>query len=605
MPLLDTERNIVTPVAGTTRDSILSRYNKFGMDFYLIDTAGLRKKAKVTEDLEFYSVLRSIRSIESSDVCILMLDATAGIEAQDLNIFNLVVRNKKGCVIVVNKWDLIEKESNTMKEFAEAIRRRIAPFSDVPIVFTSVPNKQRILDVLQTAMRVYYSRIRKIPTSALNEYLLPIIEETPPPSTKGKYIRIKYVTQLASPTPSFAFFVNLPQYIKEGTAVFWRIRSANDGTSRECRSRSFSARNKAGIFTNDTVRIHEKNQFAYWQFAARPVRWPPRCLYGTIRRSAAKAKADSRPEFISYPTREAGETGDPANAPHYVSLAGKWRAIVSTTRQGGEPGFYKPAFTSTAWQEVDVPNTSVVQGLSPLEALTPPQLPAEIPLVQYRAVIDVPYLWLDRDMFIHVEGVGGAYTVYVNDRRIGYSDDSRTPTEFPISEAVTDGVNTIGIEVYGYSTGNWMETLLPQLQPGSLGGVYVYSQPKLRIEDFVIRTQSDTTKVHGWVDFAVVMSNSYRSAEKITFGYDIYSPTGKSAYLQPDRYGDSRQQHRYAGLPRSARKYLEKHGLVARPAEPVQTDALHPAGRPDHRIHSVEIRVQSRGTARRRTVDQR
>ena len=240
-----------------------------------------------------------------------------------------------------------------------------------------------------------------------------------------------------------------------------------------------------------------------------------------------EGKADSRPEFISYPTREAGETGDPANAPHYVSLAGKWRAIVSTTRQGGEPGFYKPAFTSTAWQEVDVPNTSVVQGLSPLEALTPPQLPAEIPLVQYRAVIDVPYLWLDRDMFIHVEGVGGAYTVYVNDRRIGYSDDSRTPTEFPISEAVTDGVNTIGIEVYGYSTGNWMETLLPQLQPGSLGGVYVYSQPKLRIEDFVIRTQSDTTKVHGWVDFAVVMSNSYRSAEKITFGYDIYSPTGK------------------------------------------------------------------------------
>ena len=218
--LLDSERNIVTPVAGTTRDSILTRYNKFGMDFYLIDTAGLRKKNKVTEDLEFYSVLRSVRAIESSDVCILMLDASQGIESQDMNIFSLVVRNKKGCVIVVNKWDLIEKESNTMKEFAEAIRRRLSPFNDVPIVFTSVLNKQRILEVLQTAMQVYYSRIRKIPTSQLNEYLLPIIEETPPPSTKGKYIRIKYVTQLASPTPSFAFFVNLPQYIKEGYRRF-------------------------------------------------------------------------------------------------------------------------------------------------------------------------------------------------------------------------------------------------------------------------------------------------------------------------------------------------------------------------------------------------
>ena len=210
--LLDRERNIVTPIAGTTRDSILTRYNKFGMDFYLIDTAGLRKKTKVTDDLEFYSVLRSIRSIESSDVCILMIDASAGVEAQDMNIFRLIERNKKGCVIVINKWDLVEKGSNTMKEYAESIRRRIAPFDDVPIVFTSVLNKQRILDVLQTAMNVYYARIRRIPTSALNEYLLPIIEQTPPPSTKGKYIRIKYVTQLASPTPAFAFFVNLPQY---------------------------------------------------------------------------------------------------------------------------------------------------------------------------------------------------------------------------------------------------------------------------------------------------------------------------------------------------------------------------------------------------------
>lgn len=214
--LLGTERNIVTPIAGTTRDSILSRYNKFGMDFYLIDTAGLRKKTKVTEDLEFYSVLRSVRSIETSDVCILMIDATTGIESQDLNIFNLIVRNKKGCVIVINKWDLVDKTEKTMKEMTENIRRRIAPFSDVPIIFTSVLNKQRIMDVLQTAMRVCHSRARRIPTSELNEYLLPIIEETPPPSTKGKYIRIKYVTQLSSPTPVFAFFVNLPQYIKEG-----------------------------------------------------------------------------------------------------------------------------------------------------------------------------------------------------------------------------------------------------------------------------------------------------------------------------------------------------------------------------------------------------
>ena len=214
--LLGTERNIVTPIAGTTRDSILSRYNKFGMDFYLIDTAGLRKKTKVTEDLEFYSVLRSVRSIETSDVCILMIDATTGIESQDLNIFNLIVRNKKGCVIVINKWDLVDKTEKTMKGMTENIRGRIAPFSDVPIIFTSVLNKQRIMDVLQTAMRVYHSRARRIPTSELNEYLLPIIEETPPPSTKGKYIRIKYVTQLSSPTPVFAFFVNLPQYIKEG-----------------------------------------------------------------------------------------------------------------------------------------------------------------------------------------------------------------------------------------------------------------------------------------------------------------------------------------------------------------------------------------------------
>ena len=193
--LLGEERNIVTSIAGTTRDSIHTRYNKFGMDFY--------------------SVMRSIRAIENSDVCILMLDAQQGLESQDLNIFNLIVRNRKGCVIVVNKWDLIEKESNTMKEWTEFLKKKLAPFNDIPIIFTSVLNKQRIFDVLQTAIRVHQSRRRRISTSELNDFLLPLIENYPPPATKGKYIKIKYVTQLPTPTPQFAFFVNLPQYIKE------------------------------------------------------------------------------------------------------------------------------------------------------------------------------------------------------------------------------------------------------------------------------------------------------------------------------------------------------------------------------------------------------
>ncbi len=218
--LLGQERNIVTPVAGTTRDSVHTRYNKFGMDFYLIDTAGLRKKGKVTENLEFYSVMRSIRAIENSDVCILMLDASQGIESQDLNIFNLIVRNRKGCVIVVNKWDLIEKGSNTMKEWRESLKAKLAPFNDVPILFTSVPDKQRILDVLRTAIRVHESRSRRIPTSEFNDYMLPIIEETPPPTVKGKYIRIKYAAQLPNPTPVFAFFVNLPQYVRDNYRRF-------------------------------------------------------------------------------------------------------------------------------------------------------------------------------------------------------------------------------------------------------------------------------------------------------------------------------------------------------------------------------------------------
>ena len=213
--LLGEERNIVTNIAGTTRDSIHTRYNKYGMDFYLVDTAGMRKKGKEMEDLEFYSVMRSIRAIENSDVCILMLDAQQGLESQDLNIHNLIVRNRKGCVIVVNKWDLIEKESNTMKEWKEFLEKKLAPFNDIPIIFTSVLNKQRILEVLQQAIRVYNSRKRRVPTSELNDYILPIIEDYPPASTKGKYIRIKYATQLPTPTPQFAFFVNLPQYIKE------------------------------------------------------------------------------------------------------------------------------------------------------------------------------------------------------------------------------------------------------------------------------------------------------------------------------------------------------------------------------------------------------
>ena len=213
--LLGEERNIVTDIAGTTRDSIHTRYNKFGMDFYLVDTAGMRKKGREMEDLEFYSVMRSIRAIENSDVCILMLDAQQGLESQDLNIHNLIVRNRKGCVIVVNKWDLVEKESNTMKEWRAFLAKKLAPFNDIPIVFASALNKQRILEVLQQAIRVYNSRRRRIPTSELNDYILPIIEAYPPASTKGKYIRIKYATQLPTPTPQFAFFVNLPQYIKE------------------------------------------------------------------------------------------------------------------------------------------------------------------------------------------------------------------------------------------------------------------------------------------------------------------------------------------------------------------------------------------------------
>ena len=213
--LLGTERNIVTPMAGTTRDSIETHFNQFGYDFMLVDTAGLRKKTKVHEDLEFYSVMRAIRSIEHSDVCILMVDAQTGIEAQDMSIFNLIQKNRKACVVVVNKWDTVVKDSNTMKEYAQAIRSRLQPFNDVPVIFTSVIKKQRLMNVLEAAMEVYANYSRKISTSVLNDAMLPEIENWPPPAWKGKYIKIKYCTQLPTRSPAFAFFCNLPQYIKD------------------------------------------------------------------------------------------------------------------------------------------------------------------------------------------------------------------------------------------------------------------------------------------------------------------------------------------------------------------------------------------------------
>lgn len=211
------DRNIVTEIAGTTRDSIYTRYDKFGFDFYLVDTAGIRRKNKVTEDLEFYSVMRSIRAIEHSDVCILMIDATRGIEAQDMNIFQLIQKNNKSLVVVVNKWDLVEnKDQKVMDTFENAIRNRMAPFTDFPIIFASALTKQRIFRVLETAKDVYLSRKIKIGTSKLNEVMLPLIEAFPPPSIKGKYIKIKYVSQLPNTQiPSFVFYANLPQYIKE------------------------------------------------------------------------------------------------------------------------------------------------------------------------------------------------------------------------------------------------------------------------------------------------------------------------------------------------------------------------------------------------------
>lgn len=210
------ERHIVTDVAGTTRDSIYTKYDKFGHAFYLVDTAGIRKKAKVNEDVEYYSVIRAIRAIESSDVCILMIDATRGIESQDLNIFSLIQKNSKGLVVCVNKWDLVEnKTAKDIKNYEKAIRERLAPFVDFPIVFASALTKQRIYKVIETAMQVYENKFRKVPTAKLNEFFLPLIENYPPPAYKGKYVKIKYVAQLPdTQVPTFVFFANLPQYIK-------------------------------------------------------------------------------------------------------------------------------------------------------------------------------------------------------------------------------------------------------------------------------------------------------------------------------------------------------------------------------------------------------
>ncbi len=215
--LIGEERNIVTDIAGTTRDSIHTRYNKFGMDFYLVDTAGIRKKGKVQEDLEYFSVIRSIRSIEESDVCILIIDAERGVESQDLNIFSLIQKNRKGLVVLVNKWDAVDgKDTNLIRDFEKIIRERFAPFTDFPIVFGSAITKQRILKVMDLAKEVYHNRKQRIATNKLNEVMLPIIAKTPPPANKGKYIKVKYVTQLPNTQiPSFVFFCNLPQWVKE------------------------------------------------------------------------------------------------------------------------------------------------------------------------------------------------------------------------------------------------------------------------------------------------------------------------------------------------------------------------------------------------------
>src|SRR5690606_39083916 len=218
--LVGKEKNIVTNIAGTTRDALTTRFNSFGYEFDLIDTAGIRKKGKVNEDIEFYSVMRSIRAIENADVCLLLIEATEGVMAQDMNIYNLIIKNKKGVVVLVNKWDLIEKETNTSKAFEAEIKNKLAPFTDVPILFISAINKQRVIKALEAAKKVYENRVRKISTAKLNEVMLEIINQNPPPSIKGKWVKIKFATQLPTYSPSFAFFCNLPQYVKESYKRF-------------------------------------------------------------------------------------------------------------------------------------------------------------------------------------------------------------------------------------------------------------------------------------------------------------------------------------------------------------------------------------------------
>ena len=230
--LTNQERNIVTDISGTTRDSIHTRYKAFGYDFLLIDTAGIRKKARVTEDIEYYSVLRSVRTIENSDVCLMMIDASVGLQKQDLAIYYMIEKNSRGVVVLVNKWDLVEKDHNTMKEYEEKLRNELAPFNDVPILFTSALNKQRIHKTVETAMEVFENRTKKITTSKLNDVMLDIINATPPPSVKGKYVKIKYVQQLPTHSPAFAFFCNLPQYVPDSYKRFLenRLRETFDFT---------------------------------------------------------------------------------------------------------------------------------------------------------------------------------------------------------------------------------------------------------------------------------------------------------------------------------------------------------------------------------------
>lgn len=232
--LIGEDRYIVTDIAGTTRDSIDTKYNRFGFEFNLVDTAGIRRKAKVKDDLEFYSVMRSVRAIEHADVCLLVMDATRGFDGQVQNIFWLAERNRKGIVVLVNKWDLVEKDHKSMKEYEKAIRKEMEPFTDVPIVFISVLNKQRIFKAIETAVEVYKNRSKRIKTSELNEIFLPLIENYPPPAYKGKYVKIKYVMQLPTPQPQFVFFCNLPQYVKDGYKRFLEINCVSISILQVC-----------------------------------------------------------------------------------------------------------------------------------------------------------------------------------------------------------------------------------------------------------------------------------------------------------------------------------------------------------------------------------